>query len=144
MIPQGWTLLLYQEPIHFHLIYIQQRKNIFTRKTFSFIQMCLHLGSFELVEFSSQVLNLFLYTARTICWDFRAEHTVYCSVVAHWTFFIIKHWTVLFSTLLISRRGMATIIVQSLNHLECWRKCNFLGEGSWWQVPWPSDSTPAS
>lgn len=50
--------------------------------------------------------------------------------------FIIKQWTVLFSTLLIAQRGAPLII--SDNYLERWCKCNFGEEGSGVQVLWMS------
>lgn len=78
-----------------------------------------------------------LYTAGTNPWRTSPQNTQFIVqwLPGHGVFFIIKLWTVLFPTLSISQKGMTRIITQTLNHLEGWRKCNFLGKGSWRHVP---------
>lgn len=144
MIPQATTTLFFEEPVNLQCTYSPRRErvtgslwNTFLLFSKIFISQSLFtLRSFELlVEYCSQLLKLFFFIPlEQTCGDFNTEHTVYCSVcgaiqTGRAVFFIVKHWTVLFSTLLISQRGMAMIIAQSSNHLERWRKCNFLDEG---------------
>lgn len=89
------------------------------------------------------VFLLFLPFDTKLCGLFAGETHL---IAATSVFFVIKQWTILFSSSLISQRG--TAVIAAYYHLEHWRKYNMEGRGrwgsSWRQVPQPGDSARLS